>query len=179
MKFIPDDKVIKHWDYNSLNEKKFSENDEKEKEIEKQAQSIDNFINDKKEKNNKLFGIFGFSSNMTSRIKTTPTTTPTTTTTPTGHAVAIEKIEPSTNSDSYTLTYKNSWGIKYADDGRPTTTIIKTDMSTIQENNSDIRKDRPRITAWSLEDKTQDNTTQDNQTYAQKVYYYFKDANKN
>ena len=178
MKFIPEDKVIKLWDYNYLNETEFSKNDvkEKEKEKEKQAQSIDNFINDKNANNNKLFGIFAFSSDMTSRIKNTPTTTSTTTKTPTGHAVAIENIEPIT-SPEYTLTYKNSWGIKYADDGRPTTTIKKANMSTIQDENSNIRKDRPKIIAWSLEDKNdttlEDQEDQNNQTYAQKVYYYF------
>ena len=164
MKFIPDDKVIKKWNYNYNNSIGI--------------ESIEKYLKDKKEKDNKLFGIFGFSSDMLKKIKNQDSNNNY------GHAVAIEKIEKKEQVDNqpiYELTYKNSWGIKYADDGREKIEINKEDMENINKF-----LDTTTITAWSLEDKNQndqDNQTQndqDNQTYAQKIYYYLiKPTNAN
>jgi hypothetical protein len=101
--------------------------------------NIDSYIEDKNEKQNRLFGVFSLSVDLANKIINTNHAS--------SHAVTIESIEK--NKEGYHLCYKNSWGVKFGDEGRDNLEIKKSEL--------DDYYTRYLIDAWVLEEKNDEN----------------------
>ena len=103
--------------------------------------NIDSYIEDEKkeEKQNRLFGVFSLSNDLVKKKINTNDKS--------NHAVIIESIEKI--NEGYKLCYKNSWGVKFGDEG----------LDNLEIKNSELTDYYTRylIEAWVLEDKNEKN----------------------